>query len=151
MNRNLKFKLKLEWLLVIAALLAVFLFDDILYFLLFEKLFRVELHAVLRYLIFTVILLLNVLLAAAVYRVLRKRPTTGREGMLGLRAVTLTPVDRERGWIRVHGERWQAVSDRPIPQGERVVIVEMDGLVARVQPLKVEGTGMAKEKRLDEE
>ncbi len=150
MNRNWKFKWKPKWLLVVAALAAVFIFDDILYFLLIEKVFRVELRALFRYLIFAVILLLNGLLALAVLRVLRKKPITGREAMIGEQGVALTAVNQDKGWIRVHGERWQAVSDRPIPPGEKVVIVDMDGLVARVQPLSADGTDMAKEKQLDD-
>ncbi len=150
MNPNWKFKWKPKWLLVVAALAAVFIFDDILYFLLIEKVFRVELRALFRYLIFAVILLLNGLLALAVLRVLRKKPITGREAMIGEQGVTLTAVNQDKGWIRVHGERWQAVSDQPIPPGEKVVIVEMDGLVARVQPLSADGTDMAEEERFDD-
>jgi membrane-bound serine protease (ClpP class) len=38
------------------------------------------------------------------------------------------------GMVRVHGELWRAVANRPIPAGARVRVVEADGLTLRVTP-----------------
>ncbi len=37
------------------------------------------------------------------------------------------------GWVRVMGERWRAVAEEPIGQGNKVVVVGMDGLTLRVR------------------
>ena len=41
---------------------------------------------------------------------------------------------RERGRVRVRGEYWTAASDKPISEGERVLVVAVEQLVLRVAP-----------------
>jgi membrane-bound serine protease (ClpP class) len=63
------------------------------------------------------------------------RPATGAEGLIGEVGVVRTPIDGE-GQVFVRGEIWRAVSGgEPIPAGERVEIVGMDGLTLRVKRL----------------
>jgi len=38
-----------------------------------------------------------------------------------------------RGWVRLSGERWQAVADRALPTGSRVVVSGRNGLVLHVE------------------
>jgi membrane-bound serine protease (ClpP class) len=63
---------------------------------------------------------------------LYRRPTTGAAGMVGQTAVVRTALDPE-GQVQVDGELWRAVvQDGPVPAGERVQILGVDGLTLRV-------------------
>lgn len=66
----------------------------------------------------------------------RKRVVTGAEGMIGApaRADTdfLPSGGGFAGFVRVHGELWNALSDRPVSGQDTVWIVSMDGLTLRV-------------------
>jgi membrane-bound ClpP family serine protease len=55
---------------------------------------------------------------------LRRSPVTGREGMIGARGEALTPLS-PRGLVRCQGEVWEAMSDEPIPGGERVWVLDI--------------------------
>lgn len=59
---------------------------------------------------------------------------TGREQMLGAIAETRTALEPE-GRVFVHGELWNAISDRPIPAGTQVRVVGAEGLRLTVEPL----------------
>jgi membrane-bound serine protease (ClpP class) len=69
----------------------------------------------------------------------RRRPTTGCEGMLGLDGVARTALT-PRGKVFVHGEYWDAVSDAPVEEGQRIRVVGVDRLLLRVTPLGEEQT-----------
>ncbi len=58
-----------------------------------------------------------------------KRPSTGREGLVGQRAVVVEP-----GRVRVLGELWRAEGDTPLEPGREVVVVAVEGLTLRVRP-----------------
>jgi membrane-bound serine protease (ClpP class) len=63
---------------------------------------------------------------------LYRPPTTGTAGMIGQTGVVRTPLDPE-GQVQVDGELWRAVAqDGPLPPGERVRILGIDGLTLRV-------------------
>jgi membrane-bound serine protease (ClpP class) len=62
----------------------------------------------------------------------RRRPQTGREGMVGQAGVALTPLQPE-GWVLVHGEHWKAVADAPVQPGENVTATAVEGLTLRVR------------------
>ena len=47
--------------------------------------------------------------------------------------------DGKEGWIIVEGERWRARSDRPLKPGDKVRVVEIDGLVLIVKQAKAGG------------
>lgn len=78
--------------------------------------------------------------AAAFYFIIRaarrahmRRPTTGREGLLGHTAVSHSDLGPE-GYVLVEGERWSAVAeDGPIPAGEPVIVVAKEGFKLRVR------------------
>ena len=63
----------------------------------------------------------------------RRRPATGVETMLGLRATVATPC-RPRGQVRVRGEIWTAVCEAGADAGDdvEIVAVDADGLTLRV-------------------
>lgn len=47
--------------------------------------------------------------------------------------------DGKEGWVIVEGERWRARSDRPLHPGDKVKVVEIDGLVLVVKQAKATG------------
>ena len=63
--------------------------------------------------------------------------TTGSEGMLLRSGVARTPLD-PRGKVKVGGELWHAVASEPVPAGEEVEILAVEGLTLRVKPRRRE-------------
>ncbi len=45
----------------------------------------------------------------------------------------------KEGWVIVEGERWRARSDKPLSPGDRIKVVEIDGLVLTVKQAKGPG------------
>jgi membrane-bound serine protease (ClpP class) len=66
-------------------------------------------------------------------RALRRRPVTGREGLVGERGVALSRLGGGSGQIFVHGEYWAAESDEPIEEGAPVVVDKVEGMRLRVR------------------
>ncbi len=64
-----------------------------------------------------------------------RRAETGSEAMPGELAEVLEPVSGDHGTVRLRGESWRARSTRPIAVGERVRVVEVEGLTLGVEPL----------------
>jgi membrane-bound serine protease (ClpP class) len=58
----------------------------------------------------------------------------GKETMLGKRAPAVEPIDSNGGRVFVEGEYWNATSDVPVPVGECVEVVGMNGLTLKVKP-----------------
>ena len=65
---------------------------------------------------------------------MRRKPMTGSEGMVGLIGTAKTALD-PRGQLSIHGEIWQAVSDRPLKPGERAQVIKVEGLTLYVSPV----------------
>lgn len=64
----------------------------------------------------------------------RNRPVvTGREEMLGATGIALADFTGA-GKIRIHGEIWDAYSETPVAEGERVCVKQLEGLTLRVEP-----------------
>jgi membrane-bound serine protease (ClpP class) len=65
----------------------------------------------------------------------RRQPAvTGAESMVGESGLASTPLGPDGpGRVLVHGEVWQAMSDQPISEGERVHVTHVDGLMLTVQ------------------
>jgi membrane-bound serine protease (ClpP class) len=64
----------------------------------------------------------------------RLRPVvSGQEQLIGASGTALTDVYQE-GEVFVHSERWSAVSDSPIREGQVVVVTGIDGLTLTVRP-----------------
>ena len=62
-------------------------------------------------------------------------PTIGREWMVGDLGDSVTAIDPE-GTVRVRGATWRARVTRatPVPVGDRIRVVSIDGLVLEVEP-----------------
>lgn len=71
-------------------------------------------------------------------RAMRRQPSTGSEGMVGLVGVAKTPLTPQ-GKILVHGELWEAVSDGPLLPGDRAKITKIEGLTLYVTPAAKKG------------
>ena len=62
----------------------------------------------------------------------RRRPTTGREGLIGLEGLAETGLVPD-GKVFVRGEYWDAWSDEQIDAGCRVRVLELDGMRLKVK------------------
>jgi len=62
----------------------------------------------------------------------RRKPTTGKEGLLGEIGVAKSTIDPQ-GKVFIHGEYWDATSDEPIPEGTRVKVIEVNNIVIKVK------------------
>jgi len=69
-----------------------------------------------------------------VVRTHRRRPTTGREGLVGEIGVAHTDL-RPSGLIELHGELWNAEADQAVKSGGRVQVVAVDGMHVKVTKL----------------
>lgn len=67
-------------------------------------------------------------------KAMRRRPATGREEMVGLVGIVQTALT-PRGQLAVHGELWEAISDRPLQPGDKAEVIRVDGLRLYVKPL----------------
>ncbi len=84
--------------------------------------------------------LLSFALISIIVRVQRRPVTTGREGMIGAKAIALTSLAPE-GRVSYGGENWAAVLDDPnasVDAGSQVQIVAVQGLRLLVQPVRSE-------------
>ena len=64
-------------------------------------------------------------------RALARRPQLGAEALVGATGTAVGALTGE-GQIKLQGEIWRAVTDRPIPDGTPVRVVGVDGLTLRV-------------------
>ena len=66
----------------------------------------------------------------------RRQPVvSGREYMIGGTGEALADFEHGTGTILVHGERWSARCERPVMRGQKVRVLELDGLVLTVEPV----------------
>ena len=75
-------------------------------------------------------------IVGAVYRSLKRRPATGTEAMVGQLA-TVSHDLAPRGQVELLGELWRAElvdGDAPVPAGQRVQVVALEGLTLKVRP-----------------
>lgn len=78
--------------------------------------------------------IITVLLVRLVYLSSRKKSILGPEGMIGEEGVAKTDINPE-GKVFVHGEYWNASSEKPIPAGSRVRVVKVHGLKIEVEQI----------------
>lgn len=67
-------------------------------------------------------------------RAMRRRPVTGPEEMVGLVGIVKTALT-PHGQLAVHGELWEAISERPLQPGDKAEVIRVDGLRLYVKPL----------------
>jgi len=61
-----------------------------------------------------------------------RKVTTGVEGMVGEVGTASTDIS-ESGTVHIHGEYWNAQSEKPITKGDRIRVVGVDRLVLKVE------------------
>jgi len=64
-------------------------------------------------------------------------PMIGADAVRGREGV-VDGWDGKEGWVIIEGERWRARSDRPLEPGDRVRVVDVDGLVVVVKKAKAQ-------------
>ncbi len=91
---------------------------------------RISLSVILTVAVVT--MLFFAFVVGAGYRALRRKPLTGREGLVGERGVAVTDLPSGEGRIFVHGAYWAAEADERIEKGAPVIVDKVDGLRLRV-------------------
>lgn len=76
---------------------------------------------------------LSALLLRLVLRVRRRKPVTGREGLIGELGVVRSPLTPE-GMVFVHGELWRARARTELPVGATIRVLHVQGLFLEVEP-----------------
>ncbi|QER41599.1 nodulation protein NfeD [Thermodesulfobacterium sp. TA1] len=87
-------------------------------------------------LLYSLVLIFSSILGGITYialKTVRKKPVSGREGIIGKIGKVLEEVGPQGGKVFVEGEIWQAYAEETIPKGEKVVILEKDGLRLKVK------------------
>ena len=65
----------------------------------------------------------------------RRPPVTGRDGLIGTEGTARDVVAPDTpGYVRVHGELWRATSRAPVTPGQRVRVLDVNGLTLMVEP-----------------
>lgn len=68
------------------------------------------------------------------FATLRRRPAhSGAEELIGATAIALEDFN-DHGHVRLHGERWNAVSEAPVKQGDELKVMRLEGLTVYVTP-----------------
>jgi membrane-bound ClpP family serine protease len=123
--------------LALLALTAFFLIDDVLYYLLIERMFDLQLNAISKMIVAAIFLFLNFGVAVLVVRAMLRRPETGSEAMVGAQCEVIESIQPVRnGWVRIHGELWRAAAEESIGKGKIVEVAAVEGLLLRVRMRK---------------
>jgi membrane-bound serine protease (ClpP class) len=64
-----------------------------------------------------------------------RKPAAGKEGLIGEIGAARTDIDSKGGTVFVHGELWNAVSERPIKKDARIKVVGSEGMVLKVEEI----------------
>jgi membrane-bound serine protease (ClpP class) len=106
---------------------SVMLFDSA------EPYYKLSLSLVIGVTVFTA--LFFVLGLGLVIRDMRKKPSTGMEGMVG-EVGTVTVALSPEGTVKVHGEIWKAKSSTNIESGTKVTVKAVEGMVVTVEEIQ---------------
>ena len=66
------------------------------------------------------------------YAISRKKVVTGAEEMIGSVGEAMADFEGE-GRVWIHGESWRAVSPAAVKKGQKVRVIEKDGLLLKVE------------------
>lgn len=70
-----------------------------------------------------------------VLQTMKRKSDTGQEGIIGEKGTAKTDIDAMGGKVFLHGEWWNAVSDRPISAGSKVQVEKIHDLVLTVKSI----------------
>lgn len=66
----------------------------------------------------------------------RQKAQTGEESMIGKTAIAQTDIEADKGgYILIDGELWKAVSDEKIEKGQKVEVIQAEGLTLKVKKI----------------
>ena len=83
---------------------------------------------------------LAIVLTRLVLRSRKWKSATGKEEMIGSSGTVTTALRvGVEGMVRVHGELWRAESSQPVPEGQTVKVLRVEGLKLYVEPAEVAG------------
>lgn len=122
----------LIFIAILAALTLALMFDEVILYLVFERLLEWKISWPLKITVGTLFTLGNFALALLIMKSLRRRPQTGAEGMVGATGI-VERVQRDDYLIRTHGELWQARAPEKLALGEKVMIKRIEGLALEVE------------------
>lgn len=71
------------------------------------------------------------------YKAFRRKPVTGREGLVGLEGKATTDITKDSGQALIHGEIWSVHSDEPIHTGDDIIAISVKGLKLKVKKKEV--------------
>ena len=118
--------------LIVSGLSLFFLLDELLVIFVLREAFPKALRPSFVTILIGCIGVLSVLVAWLVFKALRRRPATGREGLIGEKGRALSAFFGG-GEVFVHGEIWKALSEEEILEGDIIEVVEVDSLALRVR------------------
>ena len=118
--------------LIIGGLGILFLLDDLFVIFILREVFPKAFRPSLFTIVVVCAGILSFLLAWLVLRALRRRPSTGSEGLIGEKGKALSAIFRQ-GEVFVHGEIWKAVSEEEIQEGDAIEVTKVDGLALKVR------------------
>jgi membrane-bound serine protease (ClpP class) len=96
-----------------------------------DPLFQISKSVILTTVAFSVVLFL--VAVRLVIRAMQNKPTTGYEGMLGMRGYAETEITELGGTVMVNGEIWRAVSDQHIPKASNVIVTKIEYMQLTVE------------------
>jgi len=125
---------------MLLSLTILFLFDDLIFYLLFKRVLGLEPSWFVKLGVGFIITLLNLGLAFLVVKSLNEKPQTGVEGMIGAVGIVerIAPPDI---WVKVRGELWRATSKTPVQVGEKIAVHRLKGLSLEVERLETNSSG----------
>lgn len=95
---------------------------------------RLSLYLILPAVIVTVLFFtLTVGLALKAYR---RKPVTGKEGLIGSSGIAKNEITKKGGLVLIHGEIWSAYSDETIQKGDEVIVENISDLKIKVHKSK---------------
>jgi len=74
-----------------------------------------------------------------VIQVHKRKPVSGREGIVGEIGIARSDIDKNGGIVFVHGEIWKAISSEKIKKGEKIIVKKIEGLKLIVEKIKEGG------------
>ncbi len=118
--------------LIMAGLGLLFILDDLFVIFILKDAFPAVFHDSLFNIAVAGAGVVSFLLAWVVFKAFQRRPTTGKEGLIGERGKALSAIYGE-GEVFVHGEIWKAMSEEEIQEGDTIEVMMADGLALKVR------------------
>jgi len=70
-----------------------------------------------------------------VYKARHRPVVSGQEELIGAIAEATQDFDQQ-GYVHLHGESWNAISEMPVNKGDKLKVIRRDGLTVYVEPVR---------------